>query len=38
MPATTVVLFVGEDGICPLLVWLDLLPTKAQDKCIVRDE
>jgi phage-related protein len=35
MPATTVVLFVDEDGVCPLL---DLLPTKAQDKCIVRIE
>jgi phage-related protein len=23
---------------CPLLVWLDKLPTKVQDKCIVRIE
>jgi phage-related protein len=38
MPVTTVVFFVDEDGICPLLAWLDLLPTKAQDKCIVRIE
>jgi phage-related protein len=38
MPATPVVFFVDEDGMCPLLVWLDLLPTKAQDKCIVRIE
>ena len=38
MPATTVVFFVDADGTCPLLAWLDLLPTKAQDKCIVRIE
>ena len=38
MPVTTVVFFVDEEGLCPLLVWLDHLPTKAQDKCIVRIE
>ena len=38
MPATTVVLFMDEERVCPLLVWLDKLPTKVQDKCIVRIE
>ena len=38
MPITTVVFFVDEEGVCPLLVWLDRLPSKAQDKCIVRIE
>jgi phage-related protein len=38
MPNTTVVLFIDEDGACPLLVWLDRLPAKVQDKCIVRIE
>jgi phage-related protein len=38
MPVTTVVFFVDEEGMCPLLVWLDQLPTKVQDKCIVRIE
>jgi phage-related protein len=37
MPAT-VVFFMDEDGVCPLLVWLDRLPAKVQDKCIVRIE
>jgi len=27
-----------ENGACPLLVWLDHLPAKVQDKCIVRIE
>jgi phage-related protein len=27
-----------EDGACPLLVWLDRLPAKVRDKCIVRIE
>jgi phage-related protein len=38
MPATTVVFFREEDGSCPLLVWLDRLPPRVQDKCIVRIE
>ncbi len=38
MPTTEVVLFAEEDGICPLLEWMDALPPKAQDKCIVKIE
>ena len=38
MPVTTVVFFLDEQGVCPLLVWLDHLPAKVQDKCIVRIE
>jgi phage-related protein len=38
MPVTTVVFFMDEDGVCPLLAWLDRLPAKVQDKCIVRIE
>ncbi len=38
MPVTTVVFFVDEKGVCPLLDWLDRLPSKVQDKCIVRIE
>jgi phage-related protein len=38
MPRTTVVFFIDEERVCPLLVWLDQLPTKVQDKCIVRIE
>jgi phage-related protein len=38
MPTTTVVFFMDEEGVCPLLVWLDRLPAKVQDKCIVRFE
>ena len=38
MPITTVVFFMDENGACPLLVWLDHLPAKVQDKCIVRIE
>jgi hypothetical protein len=38
MPVTTVVFFIDEEGVCPLLVWLDQLPAKVQDKCIVRIE
>jgi phage-related protein len=38
MPATRVVFFVDEEGACPLLAWLDQLPAKVQDKCIVRIE
>ncbi|MDF1526720.1 MAG: type II toxin-antitoxin system RelE/ParE family toxin [bacterium] len=38
MPETEVVLFAESDGTCPLLHWLDGLPRKVQDKCIVRVE
>jgi len=35
---TRVVLYRKEDGSVPLLEWLDGLPDKAQDKCVVRIE
>jgi len=38
MPVTPVVFFADEGRACPLLVWLDRLPSKVQDKCIVRIE
>ena len=38
MPRTQVVFFREEGGTVPLLVWLDSLPAKAQDKCRVRIE
>ena len=38
MPRTTVLFFAEADGSCPLLVWLDDVPVKARDKCIVRIE
>jgi len=38
MPETEVVLFAAAGGTCPLLHWLDGLPSKVQDKCIVRVE
>ncbi len=38
MPETEVVLFSEDDGSVPLLAWLDHLPAKAQDKCIVKIE
>ena len=38
MPVTTVVFFSDEDRACPLLEWLDRVPAKVQDKCIVRIE
>jgi phage-related protein len=38
MPKIEVLLYAEEDGVCPLTVWLDGLPTKVQDKCIVRIE
>ena len=38
MPEVTVVFFLDEGGACPLLDWLDRLPTRVQDKCIVRIE
>lgn len=38
MPQTDVLIFAEDDGTAPLLDWLDTLPAKAQDKCIVRIE
>ena len=38
MPRTEVVLYAEDDGTCPLFEWMDDLPQKAQDKCIVRIE
>ena len=38
MPETTVVIFAEEDGSCPLMEWMDTLPPKAQDECIVKIE
>ena len=38
MPITPVVMFQEADGTVPFLAWLDDLPAKAQDKCLVRIE
>jgi len=38
MPKTEVVLYAEDNGTCTLLDWMDGLPQKAQDKCIVRIE
>jgi phage-related protein len=38
MPETEVLFFAEEDESCPLLEWIDQLPAKVQDKCIVRIE
>lgn len=38
MPRTRVLFYCEEDGSCPFLEWIDGLPAKAQDKCIVRLE
>ena len=38
MPPTEVVFFAEADGSAPVLEWLDELPAKVQDKCIVRIE
>lgn len=38
MPKTQVVFYREEDGTVPVLVWLDTLPRRAQDKCRVRIE
>ena len=38
MPKTEVVMFAEDDGSVPLTEWMDELPQKAQDKCIVRIE
>ena len=38
MPKTEVVFFAEENGDCPLIEWMDGLPSKANIKCIVRIE
>lgn len=38
MPKTDVLLFAESNGSAPLIEWLDGLPSKVQDKCIVRIE
>src|SRR5213594_3716532 len=38
MPKTTVVVYQDDPDTVPVLDWLDSLPTKAQDKCLVRIE
>jgi phage-related protein len=38
MPETEVLIFAEDDGSAPLLAWLDGLPSKVQDKCVVRIE
>ncbi len=38
MPEMEVLLYASEDGSAPCLDWLDGLPQKVQDKCLVRIE
>jgi phage-related protein len=38
MPRTKIVLYRENDGTVPLLAWLDSIPDKARDKCVVRIE
>jgi phage-related protein len=38
MPRTDVLIYQEDDGSCPLTDWLDGLPPRAQEKCIVRIE
>ena len=38
MPRTTVIFYQDDPDAIPVLDWLDSLPTKAQDKCLVRIE
>ncbi|MBI4764989.1 MAG: type II toxin-antitoxin system RelE/ParE family toxin [Deltaproteobacteria bacterium] len=38
MPETTVIFFADADGTAPLVNWMDDLPSKVQDKCIVKIE
>src|ERR1700722_14911108 len=38
MPKTKVVFYKEDDGTVPILGWLDCLPAKALDKCVVRIE
>ena len=36
MPETEVIMFQESDGTVPLIKWLDKLPSKVQDKCLVK--
>jgi phage-related protein len=38
MPRTNLVFYKDDDGSVPVLEWLDSLPVKALDKCVVRIE
>lgn len=38
MPTTNVIFFAEDNGTCPVLDWLDAIPAKARDQCIVRVE
>ena len=38
MPRTLVLFYAEADQVCPILEWLDELPSKARDKCVVRLE
>lgn len=38
MPRTRVVFYQDQDGHAPVLEWLDALPAKIQDKCVVKIE
>lgn len=38
MPQTEVLFFTEDNGTTPILDWLDDLPSKVQDKCIVKIE
>lgn len=38
MPKTRVVFYQDEGGRVPVLEWLDILPEKIQDKCVVKIE
>lgn len=38
MPRTRVVFYQERDGHVPVLEWLDTLPVKIQDKCVVKIE
>ncbi len=36
MPETEVIMFQESDGSVPLITWIDKLPGKVQDKCLVK--
>lgn len=38
MPRTRVIFYEERDGHVPVLAWLDTLPAKIQDKCVVKIE
>ena len=38
MPIANVIFYLEEDGMIPVLDWLDTLVPKAKDKCVVRIE